>query len=197
MSDPMERRQCTARSKRSGERCKRAPVMGATVCAMHGGKAPQVAAAAEQRQAEARADAAIAELWPGLAGMAPVKDPIDLLARTAGALEQMADRVGARVNALNGRVAAGESMSQLRAEVVLLDRLLDKVIKSSDRLASLGIEEKHIELEQARAELVTSAFLAAMAVVSSLLPADRDLMLRTFLAGLGRGPEVLEAGGAA
>lgn len=31
-------RQCTARSKQTGERCKRTPSLGASVCAMHGGK---------------------------------------------------------------------------------------------------------------------------------------------------------------
>lgn len=161
------------------------------MCSMHGGKSPAVAAAAETRQLEAKADLALQDLWPGLANARAVKDPVDLLARTAGALEQMADVVGARVNELNGRVAGGEHMTQLRAEVVLLDRVLDKVIKAGDRLASLGIAERHVELEQERAQLVTAAFLAALQVVS-LLPGDRDLMLRTFLQGLGRGPELVE-----
>ncbi len=35
---PVERRQCTAKSKQSGERCKRQPSIGLDVCAMHGGK---------------------------------------------------------------------------------------------------------------------------------------------------------------
>lgn len=32
--------QCTAMSKRSGERCKHAPMTGSTLCHMHGGKTP-------------------------------------------------------------------------------------------------------------------------------------------------------------
>jgi hypothetical protein len=191
--EPHER---CAGHNRAGGPCGLWPLSGQRVCKLHGGHSKGARENAEQRQAEARADAAIAELWPGLAGVAPVKDPIDLLARTAAALEAMADQVGERVNQLNGKVATGESMSQLRAEVVLLDRVLDKVIRASDRLASLGIAEKQVELEQARAEIVTQAYLASLAVVS-LVPADRDAMLRAFLTGLGRGPEVLEAGGAA
>lgn len=46
------REQCTATSKRSGERCQRFPAVGATVCSMHGGKAPQVRARAARRAAE-------------------------------------------------------------------------------------------------------------------------------------------------
>lgn len=42
-------RRCTARSKRSGERCKRAPIVAGTVCPSHGGLAPQVQASARQR----------------------------------------------------------------------------------------------------------------------------------------------------
>lgn len=42
---------CSAKSKQSGERCKRRPVRGAAVCTMHGGKAPQVQLKAAQRLA--------------------------------------------------------------------------------------------------------------------------------------------------
>jgi len=41
-------RQCTAH-KKDGERCRRAPIKGGTVCPKHGGRAPQVRAAAQQR----------------------------------------------------------------------------------------------------------------------------------------------------
>ena len=44
-------RQCTAKSKRSGERCRRAAIRGGSVCMMHGGKSPQVLATARQRLA--------------------------------------------------------------------------------------------------------------------------------------------------
>lgn len=49
------KRQCTATSKRSGERCKRAPVEGGLVCATHGGSAGQVTRAAKERVALATA----------------------------------------------------------------------------------------------------------------------------------------------
>lgn len=43
------RRQCSATSKRSGQRCRRAPIVGGTVCVTHGGGAPQVKLAARER----------------------------------------------------------------------------------------------------------------------------------------------------
>jgi len=58
-----------ARSKRSGERCKRTPIVGGTVCSMHGGLAPQVAAAALRRT---QRQAAFAACWQfGLDGFGP------------------------------------------------------------------------------------------------------------------------------
>ena len=42
------RRQCSAH-KTNGEPCHRAPIRGGAVCIMHGGKAPQVVAKAEER----------------------------------------------------------------------------------------------------------------------------------------------------
>jgi hypothetical protein len=37
ITPPMEKRQCTAKSKQSGVRCKRRPIPGGSVCVMHGG----------------------------------------------------------------------------------------------------------------------------------------------------------------
>lgn len=45
----MDARQCTATAKGSGQRCKRAPIPGGTVCKKHGGGAPQVQAKAKER----------------------------------------------------------------------------------------------------------------------------------------------------
>lgn len=45
-------RRCQAHSSRTGERCKKAAVLGTTVCATHGASAGQVKAAARRRLAE-------------------------------------------------------------------------------------------------------------------------------------------------
>jgi hypothetical protein len=49
-----ESKQCIAMSKRTGQRCGLARIPGTTVCAKHGGAAPQVRAAAGRRVAEQR-----------------------------------------------------------------------------------------------------------------------------------------------
>ncbi len=42
-------RRCTAKSVRSGQRCKKAAILGGVVCQTHGGGAPQVKRAARER----------------------------------------------------------------------------------------------------------------------------------------------------
>jgi hypothetical protein len=45
------RRQCTARAKHSGERCRRQPILGGFVCDLHGGKTPNAIRVARERLA--------------------------------------------------------------------------------------------------------------------------------------------------
>lgn len=45
------KKRCTAHSSRTKKRCKRAPILGGTVCAFHGGSAPQVKEKARERLA--------------------------------------------------------------------------------------------------------------------------------------------------
>lgn len=175
---------CTGHN-RAKEPCGRWPATGQDVCRNHGGAAPQAIAAAEERIVTGKAEETIAQLWPGLSQQTPIKDPVDLLARTAAALEQMTETVGTRINQNSTAIAAGKDMTQLRAEVVLLDRLLDKLLKASEGMARLGIAERQVRIEEEQAAIVTTAFRAALAVVQ-LLPADRDLVVRTFLEKLGQ-----------
>ena len=68
----MEDRRCTAKSKRSGERCKRSAILGGTVCTSHGGRTPVVKAAAERRLAMRKASEQFAAL-----GHDPDAEPVD------------------------------------------------------------------------------------------------------------------------
>ena len=169
--------------------------MGGTVCAMHGGKAPAVAAAAEQRQVEQQADAALRKLWVGLEQATPVKDPVASMERLAGALEQLVDEAGSRVSDLQ-HLAGGKDLTQMRAEVTLLERALGHLRALLADMARLGIAERHVQLEQERAQMVVAAFHAALSTVQ-LLPADRQLVLQTFYDQLGQPTGPPELGGAA
>ena len=56
-----DNRRCTAKAKQTGNRCKRAAIIGGTVCKIHGGGSPKVINKARQRIMEA-ADPAAARM---------------------------------------------------------------------------------------------------------------------------------------
>lgn len=85
MSPPRkDGRRCTA-TNRKGARCGNAPIMGGTVCRIHGGGAPQVQAVAATKVLEALVGPALVELrgllrnpkTPAPVRMAAVKDILD------------------------------------------------------------------------------------------------------------------------
>jgi hypothetical protein len=59
--DLTEPARCTARAKSTGKRCGNYAIGGAPTCRLHGGKAPQVQAAAKRRQARAEAERFVAK----------------------------------------------------------------------------------------------------------------------------------------
>jgi len=185
--------------RRDGSPCTNPPMQAQRVCRMHGGKSPGAVEKAAERQASAAAEKAIGDLVPLLAGADPVKDPVDLLARILRVLEQMADSVAGRVNALGGKVGTGEHLARLRAEVVLLDKLQDRIVRGAGKLADLGIAERQVELAAGQADIVVAAVRAGLAALGpELLPDQRDVFLRAFLEHLvGAGgispPELGEA----
>lgn len=65
-----ESRRCKAHSSQTGERCKRSAMKGGTVCASHGGRAPQVKKSAKERLAEL--------IEPALAGLHKALESNDL-----------------------------------------------------------------------------------------------------------------------
>lgn len=89
---PIEGR-CTGRSSRTGKPCQRYPVNGAKVCATHGGRAPQVKAAAKARQIQEAA--ALAVVTYGLPReVAPDVALLEEVHRTAGHVAWLAEVVG-------------------------------------------------------------------------------------------------------
>src|SRR3546814_13009717 len=68
------RGQCTAKRTTTGERCTKAPIRGGTVCATHGGSAPQVRKKAALRLLEL-VDSAIPVLPRAMVTTAKSADP--------------------------------------------------------------------------------------------------------------------------
>lgn len=134
--------QCTARSKRSGERCKRL-VVGGGVCVIHGGGAPQVAMAREARMAQVRARAY---------GVTEERTPAEALLASSSSLDATLQR-------LEALAADGGG-----ADPVLL-REIRSAAADSARVAKLvqdaGLDERRVRLaEREQADVVAVIGLA-------------------------------------
>lgn len=175
-SDPMDdERKCRATSKRSGQRCKRYPVPGGSVCVMHGGASPQARVAAERRRAQEEATRMLASIWDEEAP--PITDPVSELEELAGRLKHAAKVLGAHLDA--GR------LDQVLAAA--FTRVLSELRRTLVGLEQLDLETKRIQFQQAQAELIVAAFKAGVGAVASqlLTPADRIAMETAFLRALG------------
>lgn len=194
-----DRWECSRTSRRSQSRCHGNAIRGRASCRMHAGRSAALekalgeASLAAWSTAAASADAA--PLDPGVVVLQQLRVAVmraDLygeMLRWQVEVDEEAGLVGATFAAGRdgARVETGE---QVRALAKLEADWRDRVVRFAKAAHDMGIAERHVELEQERASLVTSAFRAALAVLE-LLPADRDLAVRTFLAQLGAGEVVV------
>lgn len=136
-ADAAGTRRCAARSSRTGERCRRRPVAGATVCASHGGRAPQVRAAGRRRLAESKVRQALDEV-----GVRDVENPLAEFRALTGEVLAWKDALARHVAALEDRYrfTDDKGAEQLRAEVALYERALDRATRVLETWARLGID---------------------------------------------------------
>lgn len=152
---------------------------------MHGGKAPQVQAAAVRRLAlaEVEADAARALAHSALA---PLEDPLGELARLAAEVVGMKDALAARVNALTSfRYTGVSGVEQLRAEVQLYERALDRTTRILDVLARHDWIGKKLALEEAQVNEVLG-FVAAGLDALELSEEQQAVFMDVFVAAAKR-----------
>lgn len=125
---------------------------GADKCRMHvGRRAAAVKLEAEAADALARLD------------LPPVEDPLSELAKVCGQVLGWKDRIAAKVNALTSLRYEGEgSGEQLRAEVALWERALDRCERFLTAMARLDIDDRLTKISEARAEMMLTVFTAAL-----------------------------------
>jgi hypothetical protein len=152
---------CGAKKKQGEGNCKRpagwgTDHAGAGQCKLHGGCMPNNRVAALAEQAERllyRYDAA------------PCKDPLEALQRLAGRALALEETIGQLVNDLtsiryeSGGESGGE---QLRAEVAVLERAMDRCGKLLVDIAKLNIEERMATVTEAQAAMAEKALMATL-----------------------------------
>lgn len=144
---------CSAR-KRSGDPCGNPPVHGATVCRMHGGKAPQVQAKAAERLLTVAIGKDLAQRK-----IVPVTSPLATLQHTAGTALAWMDICQERLAQLPSLEYADAKLARdVVPLVTLFERSMDRALGVLGSMVKLGIEDRVAR----SAELTAEANLEAM-----------------------------------
>ena len=140
------RRRCKARSKGSGEQCKRSPVAGADVCLAHGGGARQVKAKAAERLLTARIRGELAKVE-----IEPITDPAAAYADLAG--EQWAFKELARqqIQVLESWASWSEGAGeQIKATVQVYTAALTAMQKTLADMLRIGLSAEALRAAKER-----------------------------------------------
>jgi hypothetical protein len=162
-------RRCTAKSSRTGQRCRKYAIKGSTVCGTHGGGASQVKRAAAARAIREK----VSKL--GLVEASPIDDPVS-------ALMDLGGEAVALVNALKQHVAElervgtepgrlGEAVKPEIAAYLSAIRECERILSS---LVRLNLAERLVRIDEARAELVVTV-IERVLVSAGLDPQSLDV----------------------
>ncbi len=132
--------------------------LGYGPCKHHMGSTPAVTAKYKGVAMESDAARALAQL-----DVQPIDNPLEALALLAGQAVAWKDAMAARVNELMEiRFVNDDTSEQLRSEVQLWERALDRCEKVLVSMARLNIDERLAQIDERSAEIVTKAVLATL-----------------------------------
>ena len=150
------RYECTSPRSRNRGVCHGPAVADSDRCRMHLGRvaAPVIAEARLHEQAAAE----LARL-----DVPPVQDPLAELAKLAGEAVAWKNRMAERVNELDQiRYRDAKGSEQLRAEIALWERALDRCVSTCSAIARLGIDDRLTGVRERTADMLTAALTAAL-----------------------------------
>lgn len=166
LTAPPDDRRCTARAKngegKGGNRCSLWAMKGLTVCYRHGGATKAARKAGERRVTEQEVERRARQLLASK-GASPVENPLRALSQAAGEVLAFKDALGDMVNNLEEIRYKGGAGEQIRAEVVLYERALDRAGTFLANIARLNIDERLAAIDEKQAEAVVRAIEAALA----------------------------------
>lgn len=174
-------------AKRQGGGCCRKPAgwgtthVGRGRCRLHGGSTRTQTRKATDQEVEARARTALAQL-----GARPVDNPLAELQRLAGRVLAWERVIGEMVNELGSiRYETEFGGEQLRSEVALLERAMDRCERVLVAMAKLNIDERlaqiKVRLSRTQADVLTGIVLGAFADIglsAELVAAVKPAMAR-------------------
>jgi hypothetical protein len=139
LTDVPDHARCTARARRSGQRCRRAAIAGGRVCPTHGGSAPAVKARAAERRALAQALALTGvegEADPREALLLAVKCTAALLAGYRDAL-QADDADAGDLSQLTSAALVTARVSKLALDARVEERLTTQHVRMGEMVGGI------------------------------------------------------------
>lgn len=133
-------------TNRKGQPCGNWAIKGGTVCEDHGGKAPQVKAAAQVRLLEEKAR----KLIPDQVEIHP--DPIRRVLELAAEMDAFRESVRLLVNNLEDIATESyQAGEQVKAEVLVYERALERVAAAYLNICKLNLEERLVQIREREA----------------------------------------------
>jgi len=178
--DEHQRRECRHHRK-DGQPCHQYRLVGGLdACRKHGGKTlEQLREDGRAATLERQAAAALARL-----DVTPVTDPLTELARLAAQAVAWKDVMAAKVNELTQiRYEGGQGTEQVRSEIVLWERALDRCISTLTAIVRLNIEGRMAAVREATARMLEQALDSALEASGADL-AGKAKARQTFRANL-------------
>ncbi len=157
---------CVGTTKRGP--CQNNPIRGATVCRTHGGAIGRVKAAAGRRYAEQQIDERVRGTLAKLLDTgAMIEDPLTELSKLATEAVLWKDIMAQQVAELGEyRYEDGRGAEQLRSEIALFERALDRCNSILVGIAKLGIDERLAAIQEKQVERILAAIDAALRFVN-------------------------------
>lgn len=137
--------------------CRLPPINGSGRCRFHGGASPTVKAKARRQQVEGE----LRELAGKLAAPA-VDNPLEALSMLAGEVTAWKDFLAEKLLALSTLRYTGEHAEQIRGEVVLYERALDRTVSVLTSIARLNVDERLAAIGERQAAMLEGALDAAL-----------------------------------
>lgn len=139
---------CGAQTKTTGGECRNFLEEGQLRCKLHGGASPQ----AKRKQAERVLDAKVQHVIAGMQ-IEPVTNPLLALSQLAGEILAWKDLIATHVAKLRDQLRyEGEHAEQIRGEVQLYERAMDRSVAVLAKIAQLKIDERLAAIDEARVQ---------------------------------------------
>lgn len=162
---------CVFIIKKTGQQCQRPAIAGAVVCTAHGGLMTNIRKAAAMKLTEAKVRAQIEDMRD-VAPITSVGDVYADLLEVFSVCRAWRLILQDRVSYLRNLHTHEETGEQVRADVLLFERSLERSAKIGETLARLNLDERKQALDERAAAQVALVFQAILAELD-LTPAQQ------------------------